>query len=326
MTHDDKLTIRFRGVRGSIPAPAPENMRYGGNTSCVEVRYHDQLLILDAGSGIRSLGDELVRSAQGNPIEATLLLSHSHWDHIQGLPFFTPAYSPSNRIAIFGESGRAEQLQHALETQMAPAHFPVGLQQMRGLLPVRELSREATKFGGLLVRATRLNHPGGCTGFRIECAAGHVAYLPDHEPSRNNGAENGNVESARRELVEFIRGVDLLILDTQYTADEYTRRIGWGHGCLPDSVDLAAEAGVRRLLFFHHDPSHDDRQIDEMVEVARAMTFRSPLSVDAASEHEIVSVGSSNIEAVTTNGFSPVQEIIASIAPLSRPETPVHSA
>ena len=311
MTHDDKMTIRFRGVRGSIPAPAPENMRYGGNTSCVEIRYHDQLLILDAGSGIRPLGEGLIRSAQGKPIEAALLLSHTHWDHIQGLPFFTPAYSPANRIAVFGECGRIEQLQEALETQMAPAHFPVRLQDMRGLSPLRELSRDATKFEDLLVRTTRLNHPGGCTGFRIECTAGHVAYLPDHEPFRNNGAENGHIESAQRELIEFIRGVDLLILDTQYTADEYNRRIGWGHGCLPDSVDLAAEAGVRRLLFFHHDPAHDDRRIDEMIEVARAMTFRSPLTVDAASEHEIVSVGSSNVEPIATNGFSPLADIAA---------------
>lgn len=319
MTHDNKMTIQFRGVRGSIPAPAPENMRYGGNTSCLEIRYGDQLLILDAGSGIRSLGDDLIRSANGRPIEATLLLSHSHWDHIQGLPFFSPAYSATNQIAAFCECGRAEQLQRALEAQMSPPHFPVGLQHMRGLLPVRELSREATKFGHLLVRTTRLNHPGGCTGFRIECAAGHIAYLPDHEPVRNNGGRIGEVEMAQRELIEFIRSVDLLILDTQYTADEYMRRIGWGHGCLPDSVDLATEAGARQLLFFHHDPSHDDRQIDQMVEVARAMTFGSSLTIDAASEHEIVSVAPSQVEAVAMTGFSPLQEIIASVAPLTEP-------
>ncbi len=201
---------------------------------------------------------------------------------------------------------------------MASAHFPVGLQEMRGLLPVRELSRDATKLGDLLVRTTRLNHPGGCTGFRIESAAGHIAYLPDHEPFQNNAKPVGEVEMAHRELVEFIRGVDLLILDTQYTADEYTHRAGWGHGCLPHSVDLATEAGARRLLFFHHDPSHDDRQVDEMVEVARAMTFRSPLTVDAASEHEIISLPLANV--VIGSGFSPLQEIIASVTPLLPPE------
>lgn len=319
MSRHDKITIRFRGVRGSIPAPAPETMRYGGNTSCVEIRFGDQLLILDAGSGIRLLGDELVAMTEAKPIEATLLLSHSHWDHIQGLPFFAPAYLSANRIAVFAESGHAEQLQTALETQMAPAHFPVGLQQMRGLLPVRELSREATKFGELLVRTTRLNHPGGCTGFRIECAGGHVAYLPDHEPYRNSGSQNGHVESAQRELIEFVRGVDLLILDTQYTGQEYTNRVGWGHGCLPDSVDLAVEAGVRRLSLFHHDPSHEDRQIDEMVEVARAMTFRSPLVVDAASEHEMISLSPADGDVITTTGFSPAIEINPLMAALPRP-------
>ena len=307
MNQIGKMTVRFRGVRGSIPAPAPENMRYGGNTSCVEIRCDDQLLILDAGSGIRGLGDELLQNAQGNPVEATLLLSHSHWDHIQGLPFFTPGYSPKNRITVFGACGRGEQLQRALATQMTPPHFPVGLEQMRGLEAVRELSSETTKVGNLLVRTTPLNHPGGCTGFRIACAAGHVAYLPDHEPYRNNEDQSGNL--AQRALIEFVRGVDLLILDTQYTPDEYDRRIGWGHGCLPDSVQLAIDSGARRLLLFHHDPSHDDRQLDHMVEVASATAAGSPLILDAASEHEVISLAPSGIGVIPTTGFSPFHPI-----------------
>ena len=286
MSETGKMNIRFRGVRGSIPTPSPENMRYGGNTSCVEIRFGDQLLILDAGSGIRLLGDELLHNAQGNPIEATLLLSHSHWDHIQGLPFFAPGYSSNNRVTIFGANGRGEQLQRALAAQMTPLHFPVGLDQMRGLEPVRELSSDGTRLGDLFARTTPLNHPGGCTGFRIESTAGHVAYLPDHEPYRNNA---GHADySAQRALIEFIRGVDLLILDTQYSAGEYARRIGWGHGCLPDSVELAIESGARRLLLFHHDPSHDDHQIDQMVESARTVAGNSPLVIDAASEHEMI--------------------------------------
>ena len=318
MSELDKLSIQFRGVRGSIPAPAPENMRYGGNTSCVEIRYRNQLLILDAGSGIRLLGDELIGRGQGNPIEATLLLSHSHWDHIQGLPFFAPGYAAANRIALFAEAGRAEQLQRALEAQMAPGHFPVRLKQMHGLLAVGELSRDVTKFGDLLVRTIRLNHPGGCTGFRIESAAGHVAYLPDHEPYRNNGNDAGG--TAQRALIEFVRGVDLLILDTQYTGEEYADRVGWGHGCLPDSVELAIEAGVRRLLFFHHDPSHNDRRVDDMVEVARAMRVGTPLVVDAASEHEVISLSPANIDAIAMTGFSPLPQISGLIASLTRAE------
>lgn len=308
MSEIGSLTIRFRGVRGSIPTPAPENMRYGGNTSCVEVRLDGQLLILDAGSGIRVLGDELLQTAQSNPIEATILLSHSHWDHIQGLPFFCPGYSAKNRFTIFGAAGRAEQLQRALAAQMTPLHFPVGLDQMHGLEPVRELSPDATKIENLLVRTTALNHPGGCTGFRIESTAGHVAYLPDHEPYRNNGHEAG--DAPRRALIEFVRGVDLLILDTQYTSDEYANRVGWGHGCLPDSVELAIESGARRLILFHHDPAHNDRQIDRMVEVARATAVGTPLVIDAASEHETLSLTSSNIGAIPTVGFVPLYETI----------------
>lgn len=303
MSGAGQLTVRFRGVRGSIPAASPENMRYGGNTSCVEIRFEDQLLILDAGSGIRLLGDELLQNAKGHPIEATLLLSHSHWDHIQGLPFFVPGYSVKNRLTIFGAAGRAEQLQRGLAAQMTPLHFPVGLDQMRGLEPVRELSSDATKFGNLLVRTTQLNHPGGCTGFRVESSAGHVAYLPDHEPYRPSGI--GAAESSQKALIEFVHGVDLLILDTQYTSEEYAKRVGWGHGCLPDSVQLAIESGARRLILFHHDPSHDDRGIDRMVEVACATAAGTQLVIDAASEHEPVCLTSSNVGVIPTVGLMP---------------------
>ena len=303
MSATGEIMVRFRGVRGSIPAAAPENMRYGGNTSCLEIRFEDQLLILDAGTGIRLLGDELLQNAPGNPIEATLLLSHTHWDHIQGLPFFVPGYSAKNRVTIFGAAGHGDQLQRALAAQMTSLHFPVGFEQMRGVGPIRELNSDVTKFGNLLVRTTQLNHPGGCVGFRIESAAGHVAYLPDHEPYRNNGNETGN--SAQRALIEFVRGVDLLILDTQYTSQEYANRVGWGHGCLPDSVELAIESGARRLILFHHDPSHDDRQIDRMVEVARATAVGTQLVIEAASEHEPISITASNLGPIPTIGLGP---------------------
>jgi phosphoribosyl 1,2-cyclic phosphodiesterase len=310
MSETGKMTIRFRGVRGSIPAPAQGSMRYGGNTSCVEIRYRDQLLILDAGSGIRLLGNELIQNQQTSPIEATLLLSHSHWDHIQGLPFFAPGYSPKNRITIFGECGRGEQLQLALTSQMRPLHFPVGLDQMRGLQKVRELLPDATKIGNFLVQTTQLNHPGGCTGFRIEGASGHVAYLPDHEPYRSNSVNGEQLANrAQSELIEFVRGADLLILDTQYTADEYSHRLGWGHGCLPDSVQLAIDAGVRRLFLFHHDPTHDDQQLDHMVETARAMAVDSSLIVEAASENEVISVTPSNVGMIPQIGLLPLQPI-----------------
>ena len=292
-----EMTIRFRGVRGSLPAPAAENMRYGGNTSCVEVRSGEQLLILDAGSGIRALGEELVRTKAGEPIEATLLLSHTHWDHIQGLPFFSPGYPLQNHIEVFGACGRALHLQRALANQMSPYHFPVGLEQMRGLSLVDELSPEVTELGNFLIRTTPLNHPGGCAGFRIEGAAGKFAYLPDHEPYQKGSAQNGT-------LIEFLRDLEILILDTQYTTNEYAERVGWGHGCLANSVELAIEAGVRRLFLFHHDPSHNDQQIDQMVESARALASGSSLTINAASENEPISLVQSSFDCPSEIGMS----------------------
>ena len=162
------FTVRFRGVRGSLPSPALTNMRHGGNTSCLEVRCGDQLLILDAGSGLRLLGEDLVREAGSSAIEATLLLSHTHWDHIQGLPFFAPGYSPRNQIRILSAHGHGARVQRALVQQMSPLHFPVGLEQMRGLAPVAELEPGPTTLHNLVLQTLELNHPGGCTGFRIE--------------------------------------------------------------------------------------------------------------------------------------------------------------
>ena len=308
------FSVRFRGVRGSLPSPALTNMRYGGNTSCLEVRADGQLLILDAGSGLRLLGEDLLREAEPNPVEASLLLSHTHWDHIQGLPFFVPGYAARNRIRIFSGPGHAARVQLALANQMSPLHFPVGLDQMRGLCPVAELERDSTLWQNLVLRTVELNHPGGCTGFRIETCGKSLGYLPDHEPYRTatgGGAPAAALAHAR--LVEFVRGLDLLILDTQYTAEEYSHRVGWGHGCLPDSVQLALEARVGRLVLFHHDPSHGDANIDLMVEAARGLARGSDLSIDAAVENEtlVLATADSLPSAVLPSPSSPLSKPVA---------------
>lgn len=283
------LTVRFRGVRGSTPAPAREMMRYGGNTSCVEVRFGDELLILDAGTGIRNLGNDLVTEFGAQSIQANLFISHTHWDHIQGLPFFAPAYLPHHRIKILGAKGTGAKLERALRNQMDPMHFPAGLDLMSGFTGVSELDSDQSRLGNLFISVISLNHPGGCAGFRIEANGAALAYLPDHEPYRSESGELGRTGAARRAaLVEFLHGVDLLILDTQYTEQEYPRRIGWGHGCLPDSVALAVDSHVHRLAFFHHDPSHEDTHIDEMVSEARAMATSSRLIIQGAAESETI--------------------------------------
>src|SRR5437899_4714477 len=176
------MKIRFRGVRGSTASPGSVTARYGGNTSCVEVRAGDEILILDAGTGIRSLGGDLVSEFGARPIEASVLISHTHWDHIQGLPFFEPAFAAKNRISVIAARNQAATLKRALDNQMEPIHFPVGVQQMTGLREVKELASDTTVIGPFTIGVTEVNHPGGCAGFRIPANGASVAYRPDQEP------------------------------------------------------------------------------------------------------------------------------------------------
>ena len=275
------LTVRFWGVRGSIPAPGPETVKYGGNTACVELRCGAERLILDAGSGLRRLGLVLARELAGQPLAANLLLSHTHWDHIQGLPFFRPAYDRANRVHIFGGPGTRVKIETALRAQMA------------GIAGIDEFESNATTLGAFGVRTIGLNHPGGCTGFRIEAAGRTVAYLPDHEPYRlalqsSEPAVAARAEQAEHALIDFLAGSDLLILDSQFDRAEYPCHIGWGHGCLDDSVALAVRAGVGQLVLFHHDPEHDDRKIDAMLAQARRLSCETgaALEITAARERE----------------------------------------
>lgn len=285
------LFLRFWGVRGSIPSPGPETVQYGGNTSCVELRLGDERLILDAGSGIRRLGLYLAGELEEKGLRTTLLISHTHWDHIQGLPFFLPAYSPVSRLRVLGAPGTRARLRAALTAQMDQTQFPVALDALDGISVIDEFAAEATTVGPFAVRTIGLNHPGGCTGFRMGIAGKSVAYLPDHESYRNaidspDPVVAAAARQAQAELVRFLAGCDLLILDAQYDRAEYPAHIGWGHGCLDDSVGLALQAGVGCLFLFHHDPNHDDAQIDTMVAEARRQVAeaRSNLRVEAARE------------------------------------------
>lgn len=298
----NSLTVSFRGVRGSTPSPGDATARYGGNTSCVEVRAGNQVLVLDAGTGIRGLGIDLLKEFKTSPIEVALLISHTHWDHIQGLPFFAPAYSAESKIRVLAARGAGAGLTRALRNQMDPIYFPVNFDRLPGLIAVEELASDDVTLGPFRVRVTALNHPGGCAGFRIEANGRSIAYLPDHEPFENNTANDA--------LVEFVRDVDLLILDTQYTEAEFRLHRGWGHGCLTNSVALAINARVRQLAFFHHDPGHDDEQIDRMVECARNLARPARLTVSAASEHETITIENASEPLIP----SPLPRIAASAA------------
>lgn len=285
------LSVRFWGVRGSIPSPGPETVAYGGNTSCVELRLGNEVLVLDAGSGIRRLGLALAPERGENPLSTTVLISHTHWDHIQGLPFFRPAYHRASRIHVLGAPGTRTKLRAALVSQMDPIQFPVSLESLAGIAAIDEFAADTTTIGRFVVRTIALNHPGGCTGFRITVDDASVAYLPDHEPYRgainsSDPAVAAKARAAETELVRFVEGADLLILDSQYDRTEYPSHIGWGHGCLDDSVALALRADVERLVLFHHDPDHDDHRIDAMLEQARRQVAAagSQMQVEAARE------------------------------------------
>jgi phosphoribosyl 1,2-cyclic phosphodiesterase/ActR/RegA family two-component response regulator len=290
--------VKFWGVRGSIAAPGPETVYYGGNTSCVEVRSGSDIIVLDAGTGIRKLGLALVEEFKDRPIRLNVLLTHSHWDHIQGFPFFPPAYNLNNEVTICGFEGARQGLQSTLSTQMENPYFPISMQQMPGAITIRELKELSFKVGGIDVKAHFVNHPGICAGYRLFTPGGSISYLPDVElfqQLRTRTKTEGDSQKRKeletvpeedRNLLEFIRDTDVLIIDSQYDAAEYDRHIGWGHSCFEDGVTLAMQGGVRRLFLFHHDPDHTDDQVSRMVARAREMVQRrhSTLIVEAARE------------------------------------------
>ncbi len=259
------LTTRFWGVRGSCASAGGHTVQVGGNTSCVEVRVGDQLFILDAGTGLRGLGAELM--ARGEKLDATLLLSHFHWDHIQGFPFFTPAYVPGNRLTVYGPERAAPRgdVRAAIDAQMKAPHFPVGLEVMRAQLAFHALPAGAcVPIGAATVSTAAACHPNGCLAYRISAGGRSVVYATDTEHDTHSGAIDRN-------LLELARGADVLIYDAQYTDEEYRGKRGWGHSTSAEGVRLARAAGVGQLVLFHHDPAHDDWQIACIEAEARAL-------------------------------------------------------
>ena len=262
-------------------------MHFGGNTSCVEVRCGNQIIILDAGTGLRALGRALLAEFNRQPLNLTLLLTHTHWDHIQGLPFFGAIYQSRCRLRILGCEGARKGLVNVLTGQMESTYFPVPFNKLPSNIEVEELKKFDFKIGSVRVRAQRANHPGICVGYRLFTPRGSVAYFPDSEP--RHGGED-------QEMVQFLKGADVLILDSQYDATEYHRHIGWGHGCVDDSVALALAANVKRLCLFHHDPERSDKQIGALLKHARRLVTsrRARLKVDAAREGMTLRLGRKN--------------------------------
>ena len=279
--------LRFWGVRGSIASPGPTTVGYGGNTSCVEVRTGGEIIVLDAGTGARPLGAALIEEKKGAPLEVTFLITHTHWDHIQGFPFFAPAYEAGNRVRIFGYEGARAGLGATLTGQMESPYFPIPLADLPAEIVIEELKTMEFSVGKMRVEACLANHPGKCVGYKLHTANGAIVYLPDHETCSPSAVPaNAAAHSAQEQIAAFVRDAEVLIIDSQYTAQEYAAHINWGHGCIDDVVRLAVGAQVRRLYTFHHDPAHDDAAITAMVASARrlAESLGSTVKIEAARE------------------------------------------
>lgn len=271
------MKLKFWGTRGSIPTPGKSTVRYGGNTPCVEVRLDDEeLIILDAGTGIRNLGEHLMEKRL--PVNAYLLITHPHWDHIQGFPFFRPAFLPGNELTIIGGKSENSYLEKIIADQMNKIYFPIQLDELKANLHFVSLSEDEVKVYDATVQTLYVNHPTFAMGYRITHRGKSLVYISDNEPfDGQNPQMVKNVERVVAErymntngdpnqrIFDFVRKADVLIHDTTYTPEEYANHIGWGHSHYLFALKVAAEGNVKKLVLFHHDPAHDDEMVDDIL-------------------------------------------------------------
>jgi len=293
----EPLRVRFWGVRGSIPAPGIETARYGGNTSCLTLEFPGPdgtptLFILDAGTGIRSLGISLLEQKR-LPLTAHLFLSHTHWDHIQGFPFFAPAFIPGNKILVHGGVGSDGELATVLTGQMLHRYFPVSLSELGGEIVFQHTDEGTYDIAGAHIHVDALHHPGTTVGYRIEIGGQVIAYCTDTEPlDVTPGLDPAAVAALPLDptVLALARDADVFIHDAQYTDAEYPAKVGWGHSPISYVIRTAFAARAKRLILFHHDPTRLDDQLDAFLEEARRLALSLavptdvPLQIDAAAE------------------------------------------
>jgi phosphoribosyl 1,2-cyclic phosphodiesterase len=282
------LRLTFWGTRGSVPTPGPLTVRYGGNTPCVEVRTDTgRLIILDAGTGLRELGRALVERSNGTPLVADLFLTHAHWDHIQGLPFFPPIFQSGNRLTIWGPRTQNAGIGPVIREQMSPVVFPVPFEELAAQIDFRDVGESRPASDDFDVATFDVQHPGGAVAYRFSSRgpnARSFVYVSDNELAAN--AKYHSPDNWREQLTDFIRGANVLVHDATYTNDEYANHRGWGHSTYDEALELAIDSEVETLVLFHHKPERTDDDLDAHAASCRdaARARGSRLRIVAAAE------------------------------------------
>jgi phosphoribosyl 1,2-cyclic phosphodiesterase/CheY-like chemotaxis protein len=313
------MLVRFWGTRGSLAKPGPGTVRYGGNTSCVEVRSAaGTLLVIDCGTGAHGLGQALL-AGPVQPLRGHLLISHTHWDHIQGIPFFAPLFVPENEWDIYAPHSLDQSIRDTLAGQMQYTYFPVTLEALGAKIRYHDLVEGTFQVGDITVRSRYLNHPALTLGYRLEADGVSIVYSCDHEPfSHQPAADKAGISDQDRRHADFLRNADLVIHDAQYTAKEYANKIGWGHSTAEFAVDICNAVGVKKLALTHHDPMRDDDAVDQIIAAMRdrLSTSGSSLHVFAAAEGETLELESAHDSAAahSATDFSAVTPISTAIS------------
>lgn len=282
---EDKMTLTYWGVRGTLPVPGHGSLRYGGNTPCVTVEFMSgRLLIFDAGTGIKALSNHLMKL--GRPrLEAKILISHPHWDHINALPFFVPLYIPGNEFEIMGATQGDKSVREIIAAQMDDVYFPITLKEFGARIFFRDLRQETfTIDNDIQIETLLLSHPGYCLGYRINFKGRSICYVTDNELYLDDHPSFNPKYVA--DLIKFVSGADILITDTTYFDPEYKTKVDWGHSCISKVVELADAAGVKALHLFHHDPDQDDDAIDRKLATAREALAGRNSTVDCVAPAE----------------------------------------
>jgi phosphoribosyl 1,2-cyclic phosphodiesterase len=299
------MKLKFWGVRGSIPTPGKHTVRYGGNTPCLEVRLDDdELIIFDAGTGIRNFGDHLINN--GESVNAHLLITHPHWDHIQGFPFFKPAFISGNELTIIGTERLEKSLSEIISEQMNRIYFPIQLHELKAKLHFKPILDEGEiELADCKLTTLYVNHPGFTVGYRLEYKGRTLVYISDNEPyDREVSANLSNFEATVKQKFEsttgdpnqrvfdFCRGADVLLHDATYTPEEYIDRVGWGHSHYLFTLRVAAEASVKQLYLFHHEPTHSDDKVDDILRKCKkeVKTRGYKFECEAAAENMVITI------------------------------------